>query len=325
MNKNNKIYLLVLLSIIIIISAPFIGMVNLDYNNLFTTNSTDNFILFNTRIPRVLAGFLAGGVLAVSGLVFQAVFKNPLATPFTLGVAGGASFGAALFIYIGVNNAVLFYFGITFASMIGALLIILLVYLLSIFTKKLYGNTLLLSGVAVSFFTSALIMFMQYFSNAENSYKITRYMIGTLTNISLENALLLIPFVAVAFIIIYSYHKELDIISTGSHIAESRGINVTKTITILYFTVSLIVATVTAVTGPIGFVGMMVPHIIRMIISCQNKILIPTAFISGGAFLVLCDTFARVVVAPVELPVAIITSLLGAPFFIFLIIKGNKY
>ncbi len=324
MSKNKKIFLIIFISIIIIISAPFIGIINIEYSSLFSSNSTGNFIFFNTRLPRVLAGFTAGGVLAVSGLVFQSIFKNPIATPFTLGVAGGASLGASIFIFFGVSSTLLSYFGITLSAMAGAMIVIFIVYMLSVVTGKLYGNTLLLAGVAISFFTSALIMFIQYFSDINQSYKITRYMIGTLSNVTLDNILFLMPVVIVSYIIIYSLHKELDIISTGTSIAESRGVDVTKTITILYFTVSLIVAGVISATGPIGFVGMMIPHIIRMIISCQNKLLIPLSFIAGGAFLVFCDTIARIIIAPVELPVGVITSILGAPFFIFLILKGKS-
>ena len=160
--------------------------------------------------------------------------------------------------------------------------------------------------------------------NREKSYNITKYITGSLANVSLNNILLLIPVSFTAFLIIYSFHKELDIISMGEYIAESRGVNISHSITILYFSVSFSIAAVISATGPIGFVGMIIPHIMRMYISFKNKILIPVSFIFGGAFLVFCDTIARIIITPAELPVSIITSLIGAPFFIFLILKTNK-
>ncbi len=167
-------------------------------------------------------------------------------------------------------------------------------------------------------------MFIQYFADINQSYNITRYITGSLTTVLPNNMLLLIPISFAAFIIIYSFHKELDILSMGEYIAESRGVNIKYSITILYFTVSFAIAAVISATGPIGFVGMIIPHVMRMFISYKNKILIPVSFIFGGAFLVTCDSFARTIIAPAELPVSIITSIIGAPFFIFLILKTSK-
>ncbi len=324
MKTNIKIILITTICIMIIVTAPFIGTHSLNIQNIFTNNSIDSYIFFNTRLPRVIAGFIAGGILAVSGLVFQSIFKNPIATPFTLGVAGGASLGAALYLFFAQSVTIFAVFGQTIAAMIGALITIFIVYTLSMMKGKLNNATLLLAGVAINFFTSALLMFIQYFSDINQSYNITRYMMGSLTTISNNNILFLIPVSFLTFSIIYSYHKELDILSMGDYIAESRGVNITQSITILYFAVSFAIAAVTAATGPVGFIGMIIPHIVRMAVSYRNKILIPISFIFGGAFLVLCDSAARTMIAPVELPVAIITSIIGAPFFIFLIIKTSK-
>lgn len=324
MNTNIKIFLITLLSILITTASLFIGIHNINIYNIFNSETIDKYIFFNTRMPRVISGFFAGGILAVSGLVFQSIFKNPIATPFTLGVAGGASLGAAIYILFAQSVSIISVFGQTTAAMAGALVTIFIVYSFAFIKGRLNNITLLLAGVAVNFFTSSLIMFIQYFADIEKSYNITKYITGSLANVSLNNILLLIPVSFTAFLIIYSFHKELDIISMGEYIAESRGVNISHSITILYFSVSFSIAAVISATGPIGFVGMIIPHIMRMYISFKNKILIPVSFIFGGAFLVFCDTIARIIITPAELPVSIITSLIGAPFFIFLILKTNK-
>lgn len=324
MKTNIKLLILIIICFLIIIISPFIGANNINYANIFTKGSVDNFIFFSSRLQRLLADILTGGILALSGLVFQSIFKNPIATPYTLGVASGASLGAALFVISGSYSSMFSFFGSTFFAMAGGIFSILLVYGISSIKGMLHTNTLLLAGVAINFFSSALIMFIQYFANPEKSYKITRYMIGSTANITLENIILMLIVTFIFFIVVYSFHKELDILAIGAPVAHSRGVNITFTITILYFTVSLAIAVVTAAAGPIGFVGMMIPHIIRILISSLNKILIPATFLAGGAFLSICDSAARVITAPAELPVAIITSLLGAPFFIYLIVKGNK-
>lgn len=324
MNKNIKIIITYLICLMVLFTAPFIGSYSINISSIFNVNTTDNYIFFHTRLPRVTAGFITGGILAVSGLVFQSIFKNPIATPFTLGVAGGASLGAALYIFFAQSVTIMALLGQTVAAMAGALITIFIVFFLSAVKRKLNNTTLLLSGVAVNFFTSALIMFMQYFADINQSYNITRYMIGNLAVVTNDNILLMLPVSFAAFFIIYLFHKELDILSMGENIAAGRGVNITYSVTILYFTVSLAIAAITASAGPIGFIGMIIPHIIRLFISYKNKILIPVSFIFGGAFLVMCDTISRTIIAPAELPVSIITSIIGAPFFIFLILKTNK-
>ncbi len=324
MNINIKIIIILLICFLIILISPFIGTNSLKFSNILVDKTVDNYIFFNARLLRIVAGFIVGGVLAVSGLVFQSIFKNPIATPFTLGVASGASLGAAIYVYFAQAVSYIAIFGQTLAAMVGALITIFIVYSVSFLKGKLSNATLLLAGVAVNFFTSALIMFIQYFADTTQIYKITRYMIGSLSSILQENILFILPISFLFFTVIYSFHKELDILSMGDYIAESRGVNITRSITFLYFIVSFAIASVIAVAGPIGFIGMMIPHIIRMILTFKNKILVPMSFIFGGAFLVLCDSIARVIIAPIELPVAVITSLLGAPFFIFLIIKDKK-
>ena len=322
MNIKIRIISIILFSFIILMTASFIGPY-ININAIFDYSSQDSYIFWQIRIPRVITAFLTGGILAVSGLVFQSIFKNPIATPYTLGVASGASMGAAIYYLFGSALSYSFIGG-SISAVVGALIVIIIVYLIGIMGNKVDTSVILLSGVAISFFCSSTIMFIQYFSDPANSYKITRYMMGSLSSSHIEYLKYIMPVSLISLFIIFSNHMELDIISTGDNIALSRGVNVKKTIYTLYFTVSIMLAVTISIFGPIGFIGMMIPHICRNITSSKNKILIPVSFIFGGSFLIICDTIARIIIAPADLPVGIITSMIGAPFFIFLVIKSKK-
>lgn len=326
MKESIKISVILIISLIVIVLSPFLGRDIISIADIKNYSSTDYYIFYNTRLPRSVMAFITGGILSIGGLVFQSLFKNPVATPYTLGVAGGASLGAAFYYFSGYTGILSAYTGSTLWAVLGAVLVIITVYGISLTTGRMDSSTILLSGVAISFFCSALIMFIQYFSDTTDSYKITRYMMGSLSGANYDEIMFLLPISLFFLLITYAFHKELDLLSIDSTIAESRGVNIKRTITLLYFAVSISIASTVSITGPIGFVGMIVPHIIRMVVTSRNKVLIPLSFISGGAFLTLCDTASRIIISPSELPVAVITSLAGAPFFIFLIIsRKNKY
>lgn len=326
MKENIKVAAILTISFAVVVLSPFLGRDIIGIADIKNVSSTDYYIFYNTRLPRSVMAFITGGILSIGGLVFQSLFKNPIATPYTLGVAGGASLGAAFYYFTGYTGILSVYTGSTLWAVFGAVFVIIIVYGISLTTGRMDSSTILLSGVAISFFCSALIMFIQYFADTTNSYKITRYMMGSLSGANYDEILFLLPISIFFLLITCAFHKELDLISIDSSIAESRGVNIKRTVTLLYFAVSISIAATVSITGPIGFVGMIVPHIIRMIVTSRNKVLIPLSFISGGAFLTLCDTLSRIAISPSELPVAVITSLAGAPFFIFLIIsRKNKY
>ncbi len=169
MNTNIKLFIIISASILIVTASLFIGIHKINIYNIFTGGTIDNYIFFNTRLPRVISGFITGGILAVSGLVFQSVFKNSIATPFTLGVAGGASLGAAIYIFFSQSVSIMAVFGQTTAAMAGSIVTIFLVYSFAFIKGRLNNTTLLLAGVAINFFTSALIMFIQYFADINQS------------------------------------------------------------------------------------------------------------------------------------------------------------
>jgi iron complex transport system permease protein len=268
--------------------------------------------------------FLAGSGLALCGMVFQAMFHNPLATPFTLGVASGASLGAAIYVYIGFSFTLLGIDGGTFAAFAGALLAISFVYAVSRFQNGFSPETLLLTGVAISFFFSSLILFTQYLSNINDSFQILRWLMGSLTTVGYDEVLQLLPFVALTTAVILWLSRELNLLMAGDDIALSRGVSVHSIRYLLFLITSLCVGAIVALCGPIGFVGMMVPHICRLLVGADHRYLIPTTLLFGGSFLIICDAIARLIIAPAEIPVGVITTLLGGPFFLWLLIKSRS-
>ena len=308
-----------LLSILI---APMVGMAFIPMTELWQApGSTDAGILRDIRIPRVLTAFTVGGALALSGMTFQAMFRNPLATPFTLGTASGASLGAAIFIRMGFTFTVLGISGITFAAFCGSMLAVTFVYTLTRLKSGFSSATLLLAGVAVSFFFSSLILFIQYISGFTNSFRILRWMMGSVDLMGYEGLLNMLPFVLIGLLIVLICSNELNLLMTGDDIAASRGLNVNRTKKVLFTATSLMVGGVVAFCGPIGFIGMIAPHISRLLVGSNHRILIPATILFGGTFLLICDTLARTLIAPVEMPVGVLTAMIGGPFFIILLLN----
>mgnify|MGYP000270500514 CR=1 FL=1 len=318
MKPTTIIILLILATLITLGFSSYLG------SSTITNPDIQQHILTQIRIPRILFAFLAGSGLALCGMVFQAMFHNPLATPFTLGVASGASLGAALYVYLGFNISLLGIDGGTFAAFLGALLAITFVYSISRLQRGFSPETLLLTGVAISFFFSSLILFTQYLSNLTDSFQIIRWLMGSLTTVGYQDILQLLPFVTLCAATIIWLSRELNLLMAGDDIALSRGVSVHSVRYLLFFVTSLCVGAIVALCGPIGFVGMMVPHICRLLIGSDHRWLIPATLLFGGTFLIICDTIARLVIAPAEIPVGVITTLLGGPFFLWLLIKSRN-
>jgi iron complex transport system permease protein len=323
--KRNALLVLSLISLIVLLVAPFIGMETISISSLIHPfkGNMDAEIFWKIRIPRISASFFAGAALAVSGMVFQAMFRNPLATPFTLGVSSGAAFGAAVFIKIGVIFSLFGIFGQSVGAFLGALVSIIIVYALSRLKNGFSTSTMLLAGVAVNFFFSSLILFIQYISDFNRSYQIIRWLMGGFEIAGYSPVIKILPFTIIGSIIVFFYIPELNLLVLGEDIALSRGVDVKRVKSALFFAVSIMVAGVVSVIGPIGFVGMMAPHIVRLFIGDDHRYLSIASFIFGGVFLIFCDTIARTVIAPSEIPVGVITAFLGGPFFIWLLMRGD--
>ncbi|MBN2315560.1 MAG: iron ABC transporter permease [Sedimentisphaerales bacterium] len=321
----NWLILLGVLSLLVIVIAPFIGMQTITPSALWSAepSETDVKIFWQLRVPRTLMAFLVGAALSLSGLTFQAMFCNPLATPFTLGIAGGAALGAALYIRIGIAFGLLGLSGQTLSAFAGAVLTIFLVYGLSRLRRDFSMAAILLAGVAISFFCSSFILFIQYVSGFTHLFQITRWLMGELAVTGFAPVREVGPLVLCGSAIIFCMGKELNLLTTGEALAISRGLNLKVVKNVLFFATSLMVGGIVARCGPIGFVGMMAPHICRLLVGADHRVLIPATFLFGGTFLTLCDILARVLIAPAEIPVGIITALLGGPFFVWLLVSDG--
>ena len=327
MKKKRAVILLFIISaaIIVLVLAPFWGIESLSLKSLLHPNEPlKSDIFWKIRLPRVIAAFLAGAALAISGMAFQAVFRNPLATPFTLGVSSGAAFGAAVYIKIGLIFSVLGISGQSLSAFMGAVLSVLLVYGISQIKKGFTTATMLIAGVAINFFFSSLILFIQYMSDFANSFRIIRWLMGGFEIVGFRPVFTLLPFVVIGSVVLFLLTHELNLFTLGEDIALSRGVDVKKIKALLFFAASLMIGGIVSVCGPIGFIGMMAPHICRLLIGADHRFLTPASFFFGGAFLVFCDTLSRVLIAPAEIPVGVITALLGGPFFLWLLLSGSS-
>lgn len=326
MKKITVLLLLCFLAVLTLVFAPVMGIKIISpvfFLRPFS-GDMDAYIFWKIRMPRTLTAFFAGTALSVSGMAFQAMFRNPLATPFTLGVASGAAFGAAMYMWIGFSVTFLGISGISISSFLGSLLSIMVVYGVTRVKRGFSTATMLLTGVAVSFFFSSVILFIQYMSDFTQSFRIIRWLMGGFEIVGFSSFFNMIPFVVVGNVIVFYLINELNLINTGEDIAISRGVNVKATKTVLFFATSLMISGVVSICGPIAFVGMISPHICRLLIGTNHKYLAPATFIFGGMFLTLCDAVSRTIIAPAEIPVGVITALLGGPFFLWLLLGGSS-
>jgi iron complex transport system permease protein len=279
-------------------------------------------ILLDIRLPRIILAASVGFALALGGLVFQALLRNPLADPFILGVSSGSAFGAILGIILGFGSG----FGVPALSFGGALAT--LVLLLSLGTRRIgmESSTILLTGVIINAFFSAMIMFFVSVSADSKLHSMLFWLYGDLSQTSYSSISLIGAVVLFSSLLIYFFANRLNLLTAGESSALRMGVEVAKTKLALLVIVSLMIGTVVAFSGLIGFVGLIVPHLARMAFGSDHRLLIPVTAIGGALFLVLADTLARTLIAPSELPVGVISAFVGAPFFLYLLLaKGSRW
>jgi iron complex transport system permease protein len=281
-------------------------------------------IYFKIRIPRILMASIAGGTLAIAGAGLQALFRNPLASPFTLGVSGAASLGALLAIRIGLASGILGFSAVSVFSFLFSIFTILFVYSISTLRGVVATGRLLLAGVVVNFFYSAIILFLQFFSDLTQPLQTMRWIMGSLDIVGFDTVWKSLFFVIPGCLILISMTKDMNLFSLGDDVASSLGVNVDMMEKKIYFATSLAASAVISVTGPIGFVGLIIPHILRMILGVDNRIIIPCSLLLGASFLTAMDTISRTIISPVEIPVGIITASFGGGFFLWLLMKTKK-
>ena len=271
-------------------------------------------ILFSIRLPRILFAAVVGASLSLAGVVFQAVLRNPLADPYILGVSGGAALGAVL--------ATLFVsslWSIPLLAFIGALITIFLIFGSSWSRHDHGGYTILLTGVIINAFFSALLMFFFSISKSEQAHSILFWLMGNVSMAEGREIILTAAVMAAGFMLLFAHARSLNLLTLGDETAMQLGINAPKTKKLLLVTASLITATAVSMSGTIGFIGLVVPHLMRILFGPDHRILLPVSVLSGAIFMIVADTLARTVLAPVELPVGVVTALCGAPYFLYLL------
>jgi len=278
--------------------------------------SSEHAIIFAVRLPRILLAIAVGGALSVSGVLLQGMFRNPLVEPYTLGISGGAALAVSLVIVAG-GTRTLGILSMSASGFLGAICVVLAVYLLARAPRGLRVSRLLLIGVMISFITSSLIMLVMALSGVDDLRSIIFWIMGSLEE---PNTTLITVVAAVSFaglIISLLFAVELNVLSLGEEEAFHLGIHVERLKTILFVLASLLTGCCVSVAGVIGFVGLVVPHIMRTLVGGDHRILLVASYMSGALFLVVCDTLARVVIAPLELPVGVITGVVGGTIFIY--------
>ena len=309
--------------------APTVGTTSISLAKAFDRSiawdaNVDAQIFFIARLPRVLAGALVGATLAAAGVVLQALLRNPLATPFTLGVSAGASLGAMLAVTMNLGFGVLGITSIPLASFAGSIVATAIVYALASSQRRgLSTNVLLLAGVTLNAFFSAMILFVQYIADFTEAIRAIRWMMGGLDVAGYMPVVAALPFTVVAFVAFAFMARTLNLLSVGAEAAASRGVEVIRAQRLAFLSASLATGAAVSLGGPIGFIGIIVPHLVRLLVGSDHRIVLPASALFGASFLVLCDLVARTAMAPLEIPVGVVTALIGGPFFLWLLVKRS--
>ena len=280
-------------------------------------------IVWKVRLPRILQSSLVGGALAVVGCTFQAVFRNSLADPHILGISSGAALGATLAILCGIT---LNFFGIGIVSIFaftGALLTVILVYHIGGLGGKIVVTNLLLTGTAISTMLSSIISLLMIY-NREQLEKVYLWTLGSFSASNWSKVLFLAVVSLICVTVIFMFGRDLNIILTGDEAASSLGIDTSRIKNILIIISAVLVSASVSVSGTIGFVGLVIPHCMRLIVGSDHKILLPFSYFGGASFMIICDTIARTIAQPTEIPVGVITAFFGAPYFVYLLYRNTK-
>jgi iron complex transport system permease protein len=284
---------------------------------------TSEHRIFMVRLPRVLGAMLVGAALAAAGCVLQALFRNPLAEPFTLGISSGASLAAVLAIRLGLEGA-LGGAGIGLSALVGAIGALVLVERLGRIGRHLPPATLVLAGVTISMFCSSASVLVQYTSDFSDVSHMLAWMIGGLDAVRLTGVQYAAGPIGFGLLVLVIYARELDALAAGPDVAASLGVAVARTQLLLFAVASLLVGAAIALAGPIGFVGLIVPHSLRALIGPDHRMLVPASMFGGALLLVVCDTLSRTIIAPAHLPTGAVTAVLGGPFFLYILVAQKR-
>lgn len=325
MKNRFIIFLFCLLSILSVVISPFWGMVPIKLISIVNSVLTpaESTIFWEIRLPRALMAFLVGASLSLCGLLYQSFFRNPLASPFTLGVSSGASLGALLNIKFGLITGLYSISGNSIMAFTCAILTLIIVFLISRRSYLSEQGSMLLVGLSISYLFSSLILLVQYLSNSSENFQISRWLMGGLESSTMIGVIGVALFLSLLIIFMFKFSWELDLISIDEELATSRGINIPRIRNYLFLISSAVVGIIVSIAGPIGFIGIIIPHLSRFFVGNRHKNLILFSLFIGGGLLSICDLFSRLIIAPAEIPVGVITAIIGAPFFLF-VLTGSK-
>lgn len=311
--KHSASILFSLIALVVaLLFAPLVGSTHIDLGQAFRGVSPDHEIFFFARLPRVILAALGGAALAVTGVLFQCMLRDPLAEPYTLGVSSGASVGAVLAICLNFPAT-----GV--ASLVGAGAILLIVLAMSMQGRRLSSFTLLLTGVTLNSMSFAIILFLHSVASFSQSFVISRWLMGGVDAIEYSTLAWLAAAVLIVTAFVTLRAPRWNLLAMGEDWTDSRGVSPGALTITGYVAGSILTGLVTSLTGPIGFVGLIVPHALRLKFGADHRVLLPCSFFLGGAFLCLCDTLSRTLIPPTDIPVGVLTALCGGPFFLWLL------
>lgn len=315
------------IAVIAVLYGLWVGEFNISLTDIFSLlknkpESVEYTVISQIRLPRILLGMAIGGALSLAGVLLQGIYRNPLVEPYTLGISGGAALGVSLVIVFGIHLKASFYI-LPFAGFLGSIATIVLVYSLSIKRGRLKMQSMLLIGVMISFISSSLMMFLMSISSSETTHSIVFWIMGSLDepNKLLINTAILVSITGL--LISYLFVQPLNALRLGEEKARHLGINTEWAIRLLFILSSLLTGVSVAIAGVIGFVGLVIPHIVRQLVGTDYRILLISSFIVGGSFIVISDAIARTIIAPNELPVGVITGIVGGILFIGVLSKTS--
>ena len=280
-------------------------------------------IFLDLRLPRILLGFAVGGALAIAGVILQGMFRNVLVEPYSLGISGGAALGVCLNLVLRLDAKIgALSFPVT--GFLGAFSIIMAVYYLNSKKGILKLEGLLLTGVMISFISSSLVMLLMAIARADNLNGIIFWIMGSLDETNRQLVKIMVVVSLSGLTLTYFYSRDLNALSLGEEEARNLGVNTTHLKKIVFVLASILTGCAVSICGVIGFVGLVVPHFMRMFVGFDHRVLLVTSFLSGGIFLIACDTISRVIIYPLELPVGVVTGILGGIVFIYALAKNKK-
>ena len=315
-----KIVPWIVLAAVVLAVVPFLGIFPIRPSSIFQEGSA-GFIFWQLRVPRTLLAFLSGAALALAGFIFQNLFKNSLATPYTLGVSSGASAGIVLAIKLNLSVSLFGIQGVFPFGFLGALASVAIILAIARLVRSFSIYTLLMTGVAINFFFSSMIVLVQYLFDFTQTIGILRWLMGGITPTGYKEVAFMFPVCTLFILITILSRNELVIASAGDQFAYSKGLDVRRFRIGMFILVSFVIGMVVSFVGPIGFVGLIVPHSARILCRRNHTASLVLTILAGGFLLVVTDLFARIIIPPAELPVGILTSLLGAPFFILILVS----